>query len=340
MQHINEIGILAWGTRMKRFYDEVMPQGKAIYQMAGLDFDAKWFTVTYALIENGEQAVTDLSSLLGLAHPTIIQTLKELEKAGWVESRKSEHDGRRRLVQLTDFAKSKVPALQRTWAQIRQAVEEANREGQVDFWQGFLEFEAALTKKTMYERVLEINERQNRKRLAKRPPSHPGRWFDRKFDFSNLSTTPEGLMERLRATPLRLQSLVETLTTAQLTQPVDGKWSVQENIGHLNDLEPLWQGRIADIANGVETMREADLKNTKTHEAGHDELPIDKMLSEFRANRLKLVQLCEEHYEVLLSATAKHPRLGTPMRIFDLMYFVAEHDDHHLATVRHLAWGM
>jgi hypothetical protein len=32
-----------------------------------------------------------------------------------------------------------------------------------------------------------------------------------------------------------------------------------------------------------------------------------------------------------------HPRLGTPMRLVDMMFFVAEHDDHHLATITELA---
>lgn len=176
--------------------------------------------------------------------------------------------------------------------------------------------------------------------MSKRPPSHPGQWFDRKFDFSNLSTTPEGLMERLRATPIRLQTMVESLTPNQLKQNFGDKWSVQENIGHMNDLEPLWHGRIMDIANGLEIMRPADLSNTKTHEAEHDEVPTDKLLSEFRANRLKLVQLCEENYNLLLSSSSKHPRLLTPMRIIDLMYFVSEHDDHHIATIRYLTWEM
>lgn len=340
MQIINEIGILAWATRMRRLYEHIQPEGKAIYQTLGLDFDARWFTLVYALIEREELSVTDLSGLLGLSHPTIIQTLKELEKAGWVESRKSENDGRVRLLRLTEPAQAKVPKLQYAWALIRQAIEAVNQEGQVDFWQGFLEFESALLKKSMYDRVLEIHERKNRKSMMKRPPSHPGAWFDRKFDFSKLNTTPEGLMERLRSTPLRLEALVETLTPAQLTQQFDGKWSVQENIGHLNDLEPLWLGRIEDIAAGAETMRPADLENTKTHEAEHDELPMEKLLLEFKTNRQRLVQACEENYDLLLSASAKHPRLGTPMRMVDLMYFVAEHDDHHIATVRHLVWGM
>ncbi len=340
MKNINEIGILAFGTRMKRFYDNTIPSGKAIYLSHGLEFEPKWFTFIYALIEEKELSVTDMSNILGLSHPTIIQTLKELEKNGWVISKKSKSDGRRRLLRLSEWAQTQVPLLQKIWANIRQAIEEMNQEGQVDFWEGFLEFESAMIKKSLYDRVVEISGRQKRNLLSKRPPSHPGQWFERKFDFANLSTTPEGLMERLRFTPNRLKDMIENLSPAQRTRQFEDKWSIQENIGHLNDLEPLWQGRIEDIVNGEQTMRPADLTNKKSHEAGHDEMPVEKLLSEFKANRAKLVRLCDEHFGKCLTTSSLHPRLLSPMRIIDLMYFVAEHDDHHIATIRYLAHQM
>lgn len=37
-----------------------------------------------------------------------------------------------------------------------------------------------------------------------------------------------------------------------------------------------------------------------------------------------------------LMRTAAHPRLGQPMSVVDLCFFVAEHDDHHLATITEL----
>jgi hypothetical protein len=36
-----------------------------------------------------------------------------------------------------------------------------------------------------------------------------------------------------------------------------------------------------------------------------------------------------------LARASKHP-LGTPMRLIDLAFFVAEHDDHHMAKLREL----
>ena len=38
-----------------------------------------------------------------------------------------------------------------------------------------------------------------------------------------------------------------------------------------------------------------------------------------------------------LEKSALHPRLGTPMRLIDLAFFVAEHDDHHLAQITFLS---
>jgi hypothetical protein len=35
-----------------------------------------------------------------------------------------------------------------------------------------------------------------------------------------------------------------------------------------------------------------------------------------------------------VAIVAIHPRLQTPMRLLDWIYFVAEHDDHHFAQAR------
>jgi hypothetical protein len=34
-----------------------------------------------------------------------------------------------------------------------------------------------------------------------------------------------------------------------------------------------------------------------------------------------------------LSLLSVHPRLQQPMRLIDALYFVAEHDDHHIARI-------
>jgi len=42
---------------------------------------------------------------------------------------------------------------------------------------------------------------------------------------------------------------------------------------------------------------------------------------------------CEDADEAIASLSALHPRLQTPMRLIDHLFFIAEHDDHHLAKI-------
>jgi uncharacterized damage-inducible protein DinB len=77
----------------------------------------------------------------------------------------------------------------------------------------------------------------------------------------------------------------------------------------------------------------ADLRNRKTDEANHNARPLEQILTEFRAARERLLKRVDELDPSLFARTIPHPRLKTPMRLVDHLYFVAEHDDHHLARI-------
>ena len=162
------------------------------------------------------------------------------------------------------------------------------------------------------------------------------KWFDRAFEFNMPVWMGQNLMERLRGTPARLEERLDGVSEQVLKARPNGEWSIQENVGHLIDLEPLWYGRIGDILGGETVMRPADLENRKTHEADHNARSLDGLLEEFRAERKKLMERLDELSESQLDAASLHPRLEQPMRILDLMFFVAEHDDHHLAQISRL----
>jgi hypothetical protein len=53
----------------------------------------------------------------------------------------------------------------------------------------------------------------------------------------------------------------------------------------------------------------------------------------FATARRELVTQLENADEADWLRAARHPRLKVDMRLLDLAFFVAEHDDHHLATV-------
>jgi len=159
------------------------------------------------------------------------------------------------------------------------------------------------------------------------------RWFDRKFEF----TFPVGLFPnlcvRLRGTPARLEEMLLDRPRARLIQRPDSKWSIQEHVGHLLDLEELWIARLYDFVKGASQLSVADLSNRKTDEANHNSTNLDDILRRFRAARTQLVTEAEKLAPELHSRTILHPRLKQPMRAVDHLYFAAEHDDHHIARI-------
>ncbi|MCP4976024.1 MAG: DinB family protein [Maribacter sp.] len=159
------------------------------------------------------------------------------------------------------------------------------------------------------------------------------KWFERKFDFAIEQNIFPAIMERLDGTVVRLKLKIEQIPPKLLEIKPDEKWSIKENIGHLIDLEPLWQGRLDDALEGKKYLRPADLENKKTDFAQHNKTDINSLMSQFKELREvtlnKLIELKKQD----IYKTALHPRLEKPMRVMDLFLFVAEHDDHHLARI-------
>ena len=158
-------------------------------------------------------------------------------------------------------------------------------------------------------------------------------WFERKFEFSFPVELLPNLLTRLRGSPARLEEAVHGHPHDILIRKPEEKWSAQEHAGHLLDLEPLWLARVDDYVVGSDQLTVADLRNRKTDEANHNARPLGQILTEFRAAREKLLRRVDELDASLFARAIPHPRLKTPMRLVDHLYFVAEHDDHHLARV-------
>ena len=162
------------------------------------------------------------------------------------------------------------------------------------------------------------------------------KWFDKKFRFDFSYDNYGSVLMKLRENPERISKLVSSLLPEILTKKVDGKWSIQENIGHLIDLEELHDGRIDDFIKKKERLRPADLNNRKTEEANHNGRNINDLLKQLKEVRENFVKRMKHLDEKVLLHSAIHPRLNQPMRPIDMAQFVLEHDEHHIGTIEEL----
>lgn len=162
------------------------------------------------------------------------------------------------------------------------------------------------------------------------------KWTDRRFDFNfPVELYPE-MTERIRGTPARLEDRLKRLSPEILTRRDGDRWSMQENAGHLLDLESLVMQRIGEYVAGAEALHAADMSNRKTYEAEHNQVAIDLILSSFRSQRGAIVDRLEQLESSMFARSALHPRLGVQMRLVDMIFFQAEHDDFHLTRISEL----
>ncbi len=162
------------------------------------------------------------------------------------------------------------------------------------------------------------------------------KWFERNFNILDPALRLPGIVERLKGTPWRLRGILSVIPEQHLTTRSGKQWSIQENIGHLLDLEPLWLMRIRELMDMQSEMQAADLKNTSTSQASHNDANIEDILSAFTIERMLLLSAFESLSEEAQKHECIHPRLKLPMRPVDLAYFIAEHDDHHLARINEI----
>jgi uncharacterized damage-inducible protein DinB len=167
--------------------------------------------------------------------------------------------------------------------------------------------------------------------------SKVSQWYERRFDFRFPVELYPNMCARLRGTPARLEELISASPRTRLIGKPAGAWSALENAGHLLDLEFLWLARVEDFVNGTETLAATDLANRKTDEANHNARSAGEILAEFRRARARLMERIEPFEAAMYARVALHPRLKTPMRLVDHLFFVAEHDDHHLARIWELS---
>ena len=162
------------------------------------------------------------------------------------------------------------------------------------------------------------------------------KWTDRTFSFDFPAGIYPEMIERIRGTPARLEEHFASLPSELLISRLDDRWSMQENAGHLLDLESLVQQRINEYIAHQQELHAADMSNRKTYDAHHNDVEAKTILRAFRETRQRTVAQLLSLDDEVFARTALHPRLKKQMRLVDMLFFQAEHDDYHLTRISEL----
>lgn len=152
---VKHLGELAFATRLKRLAESLQSDVGRIYREMNVDFEPKWFTMLYALYHNETMSVVELSNLLKLTHPAIIQFGEQMQAKKLVVFIRDKKDARKKLIQLTAKGKNIFQGIEPILQEIEIANREFLRESGADVLGIVEKMERQLEVKSMYKRVNE-----------------------------------------------------------------------------------------------------------------------------------------------------------------------------------------
>jgi hypothetical protein len=153
-------------------------------------------------------------------------------------------------------------------------------------------------------------------------------WFERNLKFGLPAVMLPYYLERLGGSFVRMQDKVKGVPDVILSNRLDNKWSVKQNIGHLAEVDQINNRRLDEMIAGKEVLSPAVFEPQD-----YNPWPVEQVLEFFRKTRNENILKYRSLSENDLKKSSLHPRLKLQMTPVDLAWFDAEHDDHHLVRM-------
>lgn len=155
MDFIQQLGIVALASRLKRLTERMLKEGDKVYISQKIPFQPRWFT-TYSLLSQSSKplSVTEIAETVGLSHPAVIQITRDMIKQGILITRKDPLDGRRRLLTLSLKGKKLLPRLETIWLHFEEATREIFDEVGFDFLAAIEQLERSFERQEMGNRII------------------------------------------------------------------------------------------------------------------------------------------------------------------------------------------
>jgi DNA-binding MarR family transcriptional regulator len=153
MDFMNQLGPLVLASRLKILSDTLMQGVTKVYREFHVDFQPRWFPVTYYLYHIGPAQVTHLASALRQTHPAVLQVVNTMHKKGLVKVKKDDNDQRKTIITLSSKGFEMAKELEEIWEVISSAAGRLIDENYIKILENIALLEDALDQEDIYSRI-------------------------------------------------------------------------------------------------------------------------------------------------------------------------------------------
>ena len=154
--YYEKLGQLVLGSRLRKLSERLMLEMGNIYKSRNIEFEPGWFHIMFLLSENEKMSITQISEMLQVSHPSVIQVVGVLEKRDIVKISIDSNDKRKRMVELSENGTSLLERIKPIWNEIDQMMIAFLSEGEYsrNILNAITEIEKNMEAKPLSERMI------------------------------------------------------------------------------------------------------------------------------------------------------------------------------------------
>lgn len=122
MEFINQLGLIALGSRLKALSDQLYALADEAYAAAGLRLQGRWFPVLRLVQAQGSASIGEIAQSIGQTHSAVSQLASKLVRDGWLVADTDVQDRRQRRLRLSSQAMTQLRLAKVVWRAIENAL--------------------------------------------------------------------------------------------------------------------------------------------------------------------------------------------------------------------------
>lgn len=132
MEFVNELGLVALGSRMKALSERLYAIADEVYRARGITIEGRWFPVLRLLHDRGPRSIGEIAEAIGQTHSAVSQLASRLVREGWLRAAGVANDKRVRRLSLTTKAKLALRDAKPAWRALQEVLESRCSDARID----------------------------------------------------------------------------------------------------------------------------------------------------------------------------------------------------------------
>lgn len=144
MHYVQELGLVALGSRFKALSDRLYALADDSYRKQGVAIQGRWFPLLRILHDQGALTIGEVAAQIGQSHSAISQLATRLERDSFLQVQADPADRRCRRLCLSESGRTQIRQAKPIWRAITRALEELTDAAGIDLLTTLGSFERVL----------------------------------------------------------------------------------------------------------------------------------------------------------------------------------------------------